>query len=63
MEMLLQKNSTLLYGKNYINLAWHAEHVHLYVRLVSAMISKIMTQETAYHVTDAGIPVCTRILR
>ncbi len=52
------KVSILLYGKNFINHVWHAEPVHLYVRPASAMISRITTQDTAYSVTAAGIPVC-----
>ena len=35
----------------------------LYALPASAMISKIMTQDTAYSVTAAGIPVCTLTLQ
>ena len=55
--------SILLYGKNFINHVWHVVPVHLYALPASAMISKIMTQDTAYSVTAAGIPACTLTLQ
>ena len=55
--------SILLYGKNFINHVWHVVPVHLYALPASAMISKIMTQDTAYSVTAVGIPVCTLTLQ
>ena len=54
---------TLLYGKNFTNHVWHVVPVHSYALPASAMISKIMTQDTAYSVTAAGIPVCTLTLQ
>lgn len=42
---------TLLYGKNFTNHVWHVVPVHSYALPASAMISKIMTQDTAYSVT------------
>ena len=41
------RNSILLYGRPYINRAWPAEPVRLYVPPASAMTSKIMIRDMA----------------
>ena len=46
MEMLQMRSLILLSGRLYINHAWHAEPVPLYVRPASAMTSRITTQDT-----------------
>ncbi len=48
--------------ENFISHVWPVVPVPSYALPVSAMISKITTQDTAYSVTAAGIPVCTLTL-
>ena len=54
--------SILLYGRSCTSLVLPAEPVPSYVRPVSAMISRITTQDTVFTVTAAGIPACILIL-
>ncbi len=50
-------------GRTYKPCLGYVVPEHLYALPASAMISKIMTQDTAYSVTAAGIPVCTLTLQ